>query len=185
MDLKNWLLTKIEDAKYKEVNSKNINTVIQTKLSKISYLKNISNLLLANHKNLSQINISELLDIVSKYNSHKLSLTEIENLANKVQTNTLDNYDQILYTSLLNQILVSMKYLDEDIDNLLKDREILFSKYNSTNKYTKLLNKINSKTGLIIEHDILEEMLNDSRVSSKDKLSNMEYVLSYNESLIN
>lgn len=185
MDLKNWLLTKIEDAKYKEVNSKNINTVIQTKLSKISYLKNISNLLLANHKNLSQINISELLDIVSKYNSHKLSLTEIENLANKVQTNTLDNYDQILYTSLLNQILVAMKYLDEDIDNLLKDREILFSKYNSTNKYTKLLNKINSKTGLIIEHDILEEMLNDSRVSSKDKLSNMEYVLSYNESLIN
>ena len=71
------------------------------------------------------------------------------------------------------------------LDNLLKDREILLSKYNITNKYTKLLNKINGKNGLIIEHDILEEMLNDDRVSSEDKLSNMKYVLNYNESFIN
>ena len=91
----------------------------------------------------------------------------------------------MVYTNLLNQILVAIKCLNDDIDNLLKDREILLSKYNITNKYTKLLNKINSKDGLIIEHDILEEMLNDGRVSSEDKLSNMKYVLNYNESFIN
>ena len=91
----------------------------------------------------------------------------------------------MVYTTLLNQILVAIKCLNDDIDNLLKDREILLSKYNITNKYTKLLNKINGKNGLIIEHDILEEMLNDGRVSSEDKLSNMKYVLNYNESFIN
>ena len=53
MDLKKWLLTKIEDIKNKEMNSKNINIIIRTRLSKLSYLKNISNLLLTDHKNLS------------------------------------------------------------------------------------------------------------------------------------
>ena len=185
MNLKDWLSTKVEDIKVKEVNSKNINIIIRTRLSKLSYLKNISNLLLTDHKNLSQINIEELLEVISKYNSHNLDVNEIEKLATKSQTNTLNDYDQMVYTTLLNQILVAIKCLNDDIDNLLKDREILLSKYNSTNKYTKLLNKINSKEGLIIEHDILEEMLNDSRISSEDKLSNMEYVLNYNESLIN
>lgn len=185
MDFKKWLLTKIEDIKNKEMNSKNINIIIRTRLSKLSYLKNISNLLLTDHKNLSQINIEELLEIISKYNSHNLDREEIEKMANKTQTNTLNDYDQMVYTSLLNQILLSIKCLNDDIDNLLKDREILVSKYSSPSKYTKLLNKINSKKGLIIEHDILEEMLNDSRISSEDKLSNMEYVLNYNESFIN
>ena len=185
MDLKKWLLTKIEDIKNKEMNSKNINIIIRTRLSKLSYLKNISNLLLTDHKNLSQINIEELLEIISKYNSHNLDIEEIEKLAIKTQTNTLNDYDQMVYTSLINQILISIKCLNDDIDNLLKDREILVSKYSGQSKYSKLLNKINGKNGLIIEHDILEEMLNDSRVSSEDKLSNMEYVLNYNESFIN
>lgn len=185
MDLKIWLLTKIQDIKNKEKNSKNIDIIIQTKLSKLSYLKNISNQLLTNHKNLSQINTGELLDVISKYSSHKLDTVEIERLTQKTMTSTLDNYDQILYTSLLNQILTAIKYINDDIDNLLKDREILSTKYNNTSKYAKLLNKINSKKGLIIEHDILEEMLNDSRISSEDKLSNMEYVLNYNENFIN
>lgn len=185
MDLKKWLLTKIEDIKNKEMNSKNINIIIRTRLSKLSYLKNISNLLLTDHKNLSQINVEELLEIISKYNSHNLDIEEVEKIVNKVQINTLNDYDQMVYTSLLNQILLSIKCLNDDIDNLLKDREILASKYSGPSKYTKLLNKINSKNGLIIEHDILEEMLNDSRISSEDKLSNMEYVLNYNESFIN
>ena len=185
MDLKKWLLTKIEDIKNKEMNSKNINIIIRTRLSKLSYLKNISNLLLTDHKNLSQINIEELLEIISKYNSHNLDIEEIEKLAVKTQTNTLNDYDQMVYTSLINQILISIKCLNDDIDNLLKDREILVSKYSGQSKYSKLLNKINGKNGLIIEHDILEEMLNDSRISSEDKLSNMEYVLNYNESFIN
>ncbi len=185
MDLKKWLLTKIEDIKNKEMNSKNINIIIRTRLSKLSYLKNISNLLLTDHKNLSQINIEELLEIISKYNSHNLDIEEIEKLAIKTQTNTLNDYDQMVYTSLINQILISIKCLNDDIDNLLKDREILVSKYSGQSKYSKLLNKINGKNGLIIEHDILEEMLNDSRISSEDKLSNMEYVLNYNESFIN
>lgn len=185
MDLKKWLLTKIEDIKNKEMNSKNINIIIRTRLSKLSYLKNISNLLLTDHKNLSQINIEELLEIISKYNSHNLDIEEIEKLAIKTQTNTLNDYDQMVYTSLINQILISIKCLNDDIDNLLKDREILVSKYSCPSKYSKLLNKINGKNGLIIEHDILEEMLNDSRISSEDKLSNMEYVLNYNESFIN
>ncbi len=185
MDFKKWLLTKIEDIKNKEMNSKNINIIIRTRLSKLSYLKNISNLLLTDHKNLSQINIEELLEIISKYNSHNLDIEEIEKLAVKTQTNTLNDYDQMVYTSLINQILISIKCLNDDIDNLLKDREILVSKYSGPSKYSKLLNKINGKNGLIIEHDILEEMLNDSRISSEDKLSNMEYVLNYNESFIN
>lgn len=185
MDLKKWLLIKIEDIKNKEMNSKNINIIIRTRLSKLSYLKNISNLLLTDHKNLSQINVEELLEIISKYNSHNLDIEEVEKIVNKVQINTLNDYDQMVYTSLLNQILLSIKCLNDDIDNLLKDREILASKYSGPSKYTKLLNKINSKNGLIIEHDILEEMLNDSRISSEDKLSNMEYVLNYNESFIN
>ena len=128
MDLKKWLLTKIEDIKNKEMNSKNINIIIRTRLSKLSYLKNISNLLLTDHKNLSQINIEELLEIISKYNSHNLDIEEIEKLAIKTQTNTLNDYDQMVYTSLINQILISIKCLNDDIDNLLKDREILVSK---------------------------------------------------------
>lgn len=184
MNLKKWLLTKIEDIKNKEMNSKNIEAIIQTRLDKLSYLKNISNLLLTSPNNLSKIDIEKLNDTISKYNNYKISKEEIESLTNKTQLGTLDNNEQKIYNILLNQVLISIKHIQDDINNLTKDKKILSTKYN-TNKYIKLLNKLDNKTELIKEYDILEEMLNDNRINSEDKLSNMEYVLNYNESIIN
>lgn len=184
MNLKKWLLTKIEDIKNKEMSSKNIETIIQTRLDKLSYLKNISNLLLTSPNNLSKIDIEKLKDTISKYNNYKIPKEEIENLTNKTQLGTLDNNEQKIYNILLNQVLISIKHIQDDINNLTKDKEILSTKYN-INKYIKLLNKLDNKTELIKEYDILEEMLNDNRINSEDKLSNMEYVLNYNESIIN
>lgn len=184
MNLKKWLLTKIEDIKNKEMNSKNIEAIIQTRLDKLSYLKNISNLLLTSPNNLSKIDIEKLNDTISKYNNYKISKEEIESLTNKTQLGTLDNNEQKIYNILLNQVLISIKQIQDDINNLTKDQEVLSSKYN-TNKYIKLLTKIDNKKEPIVEHDILEEMLNDNTIDSKEKLSNMEYVLAYNESIIN
>lgn len=186
MNFKEWLLSKIEDNKNKEINSKNINTIIKTRLDKLSYLENISNLLLTNHNNLSLVDTDKLLDTISKYNSYKLNNEEISTLKRNTITNhELTNYEQILYTTLINQILISIKYVKEDINNLLKDKKILSTKYNNTDKYYLLLNKINNRKELIKENDILEEMLSDTRINSRDKLSNMEYILRYNESIIN